>query len=339
MLDLLDNSQGEVRGAAIRALGALGDKDDVPRLIKLLGEADSQQDAVAAITRLHGEGINAALCGEMKTAAPAQRVKLLQLLVARHAIDSRATLLEAAKDGDAGVRIAALEALGQLAGPELVARLAHLVLDAKDAAAREEAERALALIAQRESKGTRQAGRAAFESHGRPEREAKRRSCLPALGRIGGKPALKASKRPWPTRIRPQRGGPASAVQLARRQRGAAIGRICRWRPRIPAERKLVVDALIRVAPLPDKRPDAVRLTMLKKAMELASSDEQKTLVLKRARRSVRWTRCVSWLPYMDQPEFTQVACQDGRRTGPSQGAAAAEQGRVRQGPRQGASP
>ena len=94
VLDLLEQSQGEVRGAAIRALGALGDKDDVPRLTKLLAEADSEKDAVAAITRLHGEGINAALCAEMKTAAPAQRVKLLQLLVARHAIDSVPTLLE-----------------------------------------------------------------------------------------------------------------------------------------------------------------------------------------------------------------------------------------------------
>ena len=133
VLDLLNHSQGEVRGAAIRALGALGDKDDVPRLTKLLGEADGQQDAAAAITRLHGEGINAALCAEMKTAAPAQRVKLLQLLVARHAIDSVPTLLDAAKDADAGVRVAALEALGQLAGPEGVAKLARLILDAKDA--------------------------------------------------------------------------------------------------------------------------------------------------------------------------------------------------------------
>ena len=37
VLDLLEHSQAEVRGAAIRALGALGDKGDVPRLIKLLG--------------------------------------------------------------------------------------------------------------------------------------------------------------------------------------------------------------------------------------------------------------------------------------------------------------
>ena len=77
-----------------------------------------------------------------------------------------------------------------------------------------------------------------------------------------------------------------------------------------PADRKLVVDALIRVAPLPDKRPDALRLAMLKRAMELASSDEQKALVLKRASAilSLETLRFVA--PYMDQPEFTQLACK-----------------------------
>src|SRR5208283_843938 len=57
VLDLLDKSRAEVRGAAIRALGALGDKDDVPRLAKLLGEAGTTKDAVVGITRLRGEGV------------------------------------------------------------------------------------------------------------------------------------------------------------------------------------------------------------------------------------------------------------------------------------------
>ncbi len=310
VLDLLNNSQGEVRGAAIRALGALGDKDDVPRLTKLLGEADSEKDAVAAITRLHGEGVNAALCAEMKTAAPAQRVKLLQLLVARHAIDTVPTLLEAAKDADASVRIAALAALGQLAGPEGVAKLAHLILDAKDAAAREEAEKALMLIAQRDPKAKvdQRALPLLKVMSGLSEKE--KTALLSALGRIGGKPALKVIE--------------AALADKDSARSAAALRALCNWpdgsiAPRLvelalaakdPADRKLVVDALIRVAPLPDKRPVAVRLAMLKKAMELASSDQQKALVLKRASAilSLETLRFVA--PYMDQPEFTQLACK-----------------------------
>ena len=72
----------------------------------------------------------------------------------------------------------------------------------------------------------------------------------------------------------------------------------------------MLVNALIRVAPLPDKRPDAERLAMLKRAMELASSDGQKALALKRAPaiRSLETLRFV--VPYMDQPKFAQVACE-----------------------------
>jgi len=308
VLDLLNNSHAEVRGAAIRALGALGDKDDVPRLTKLLGEANGEKDAVAAITRLHGDDINAALCAALKTAAPAQRVKLLQLLVVRHAIDTVPTLLDAAKDADATVRIAALEALGQLAGPELVAKLAHLILDAKDIAAREEAEKALMFIAQRNPELDLRAIPLLKVMSGLSEKE--KTTLLPVLGRIGGKPALKVIEEALADK---------DAVRSA-----AALRAICNWpdgsvAPRLvefvltakdPAGRKMVLDALIRVAPLPDKRPDAQRLAMLKKAMELASSSEHKTQILKRARaiRSLETLRFVA--PYMDQPEFTQVACQ-----------------------------
>ena len=246
------------------------------------------------------------------------------------------TLLEATKDADAGVRIAALAALGQLAGPEGIAKLAHLILDAKDAAAREEAEKALVLVAQRDPKVRfdRRALPLLKVMSGLNEKE--KTTLLPALGRIGGKPALKVIDAALPDK------DPA--------RHAAALQALCNWpdgsvAPRLvefalaandPADRMLIVNALIRVAPLPDRRPDAVRLAMLKRAMELAGSDQQKALVLKRARAiySLDTLRFVA--PYMDQPAVCADGLSNGRRAGPSQGVAAAEQGRVRQGPRQG---
>jgi len=310
MLDLLNHSQGEVRGAAIRALGALGDKDDVPRLTLLLGDAKSEKDAVAAITRLQGEGINTALCAEMKAAMPAERVKLLQLLVARHAIDSVPALLDATKDADSGVRVAALEALGQLAGPEGIAKLAHLILDAKDAPAREEAEKAMMLIAQRDPKVRVDQRALPLLKVMSGLTEDEKTVLLSALGRIGGRPALKVVE--------------AALSDKDPIRSAAALRALCNWpdgsiAPRLvelalaakdPADRKLVIDALIRVAPLPDRRPDEVRLAMLKRAMELASSDQQKALVLKRARAIYSLDALRFVAPYMDQPGFTQVACQ-----------------------------
>ncbi len=74
--------------------------------------------------------------------------------------------------------------------------------------------------------------------------------------------------------------------------------------------RKVLVNSLIRIAPLPDGRPDAERLAMLKKALELADTDEQRTAVIKRARaiRSLETLRFVE--PYLNQPKFAQVACE-----------------------------
>jgi HEAT repeat protein len=311
VLELFSKSQGDVRGAAIRALGALGDKADVPRLTKLLDDPGSDQDAVAAITRLHGEDINAALCAEMKTASPGQRVKLVQLLVARHAVDSVPTLLEAAKDADAGVRIAALAGLGQMAGPDGVAKLAHLILDAKDPTAREEAEKALMLIAQRDPKIKldQRAIPLLKVMSGLSEKE--QTELLPALGRIGGAPALNVIE--------------AGLASKDSARRAAALRGLCNWpdgsvAPRFvelalatddPAERKLLVDALIRVAPLPDKqRSAAERLAMLKKGMELASSHDQKATALKRASAILSIETLHFVAPYMDQPEFSVVACK-----------------------------
>jgi hypothetical protein len=219
-------------------------------------------------------------------------------------------LLEATKDADAGVRVAALAALGQLAGPEGIAKLAHLILDAKDAAAREEAEKALVLVAQRDP-------RVRFDRRTSPLlevmsglNEKEKTTLLPALGRIGGRPALKVID--------------AALLDKDPARHAAALQALCNWpdgsvAPQLaelalaandPADRVLIVDALIRVAPLPDRRPDAVRLEMLKRAMELAGSDQQRAMVLKRARAIYALDTLRFVAPYMDQPAFAQMACQ-----------------------------
>ena len=310
VLDLLRQSKGQVRAAAIRALGLLGGKADVKQLTTLLADSGSEKDAFAAIIQLPGEGVNAALCEEMKAASPSQRVDLLRLLVVRHAIDSVPALLASAKDPDANVRIAALEALGQLSGPEGVAKLARLILDAKDAAAREEAEKALMLVSQKDSKvRIDQRAQPLLKVMSKLSEEEKT-TLLSALGRIGGKPALKVIE--------------AALVDKDPARRAAALRAICNWPDgsiaqrlielatvaKDPADHKMLVEALIRVAPLRDKRPDKVRLAMLTKAMELASDDQEKSLVLKRAAAiySLDTLRFVA--PYMDEPQFTQTACK-----------------------------
>ena len=188
--------------------------------------------------------------------------------------------------------------------------MVHLILDAKDTPAREEAERAMMLIAERDSKGQidKQALPLLKVMSGLSKKE--KTALLPALGRIGGSPALNVIE--------------AALADQDPARSAAALRGLCNWpdgsvAPRLvaialvakdPADRKLVVDALIRVAPLPDKRPAAVRLAMLKKGMELASSPEQKALALKRASAILSLETLYFVAPYMDQSEFSQVACK-----------------------------
>ena len=67
--------------------------------------------------------------------------------------------------------------------------------------------------------------------------------------------------------------------------------------------------ALIRVAALPDGRSNAERLDLLKKAMTLATRDEERKLVLGccpaiRTMESLRYV-----VPYLEQPALAQQAC------------------------------
>jgi hypothetical protein len=71
----------------------------------------------------------------------------------------------------------------------------------------------------------------------------------------------------------------------------------------------MALRALMRVAVLSDNRPDAERLELLKKAMSLATNDEDRNLAIQRA-KAIRTMESLHFvLPYLDKPENTQEAC------------------------------
>jgi HEAT repeat protein len=314
VLDLLKSSKGDVRAAAIRAMGPLGDKTDVPPLVALLDDATNQRDAVAALTLLVREGINAALGEQLKSASATAGVEIVKLLVARHAVDSVPALLAASNSKDAKIRAAALDALGQLGGPELITKLAIEIIHAKDEKSREEAETSLALIARRDPKNPDPALpllKVMDGLRGSDEIDA----LLSAVGRIGGPSAKERVERAL--RAYEFHSNKAGLIALCNWPDGTVAPKLAEYAassadPKnvMADEHNRIIDALIRVAPLPDGRPDAERLAMTKKAMELCSNDSQRTTVIKRARaiRSLDTLRFVA--PYMDQPQFAQIACE-----------------------------
>ncbi len=297
-----------IRAAAIRTLGALGSKDDLSTLIALVTGPSTRSDATAAIVRLRGADINPALAAAAERAAPAVRADLFRILVARHATETVDMLLVAASDADAAVRRAAFDALGQLAGPEQMPAMARLVLAAKTPASREEAEKAIMSVCQRGKNPDK--GVLPLLDFFKQASPVEQTALLSTLGRVGGKPTLSvvlaavADKDPVRSEIGlralcnwPDGGVAPQLYDVARNSTDAA-------------RRKIALEALIRVAPLPDGRPDAVRLDMLKKAMTLATSEDQKTAILRRA-RAIRTMDSLHFvLPYMDDPNYAQIVAE-----------------------------
>ena len=267
-----------IRAAAIRAVGALGGKEQAVLLVPLLGNPATEQDAMAAILCLHAPGVAESLLAQSKQ-NPALRAKVFPLMVTLHAAEAVPELMAATEDPNAQVRSAALNAVGQLAGPEQVGDLARLIVKAPDAAARQEVERVLSALSGRNPNpdACSQALSAFMKTQATPEKAV----LLAAMGRIGGKGAPKTVL--------------ASLTDGEPALREAGLQALCNWpdgtvsaklaeiaaKGRTEDQRAMALDALIRVAPLPNNRarPDAnrsdqERLKMVKKAMELAQERE-----------------------------------------------------------------
>ncbi len=299
-----------VRVAAIRALGFLGAPDDLSLLVGLLSDGTAAEQAAArrSLTILPGASISRAVTAEMQRGTPAQRVTLIEILVARRAFDVAAELLPAAVDADASVRAAAMAALGQLASAEHVPGMVQGILKAEKGREREAAEKAVMLVCQRNAPMERQADPllAALETIG----ETDRTTILPALGRIGGPTALKAVKQ--------------AIAASDRKLHEAGLRALCNWPDASVApdlielvktdehagDQITALRALIRVAPLPDGRSDREKLKLLQEAYSLCTRDNERTYTLQRA-AAIRIPETLRFLlPFLDQPAYAQVACE-----------------------------
>ena len=305
---MLKSKEPEVRTAAIEALGSLGDAADAPALAQWAAAAEPVAAAVSAsLVQLKGPTVNAAIVAELKkSAVPAIRVKLLQVLAARNAKGSVTGILPCAEDADANVRMAAMTTLAQLAAPEQAADMLKGLLKAAPGPEREAAAKAVMIVCDRNKDSARRAEPllAALAQLSEGERTA----LLPTLGRVGGPSALKIVN--------------AAIADQNPSRHEAGIRALCNWPDAsiAPALQELAqtgdagqriaaLRALIRVAVLPDKRSDAEKLDLLRKTMTMATRDEERKLVIKRA-RAVRTMESLRFaVPYLNQPVLAQEAC------------------------------
>lgn len=307
---LLSSKEADNRVAAIMALGSLGSGVEVAILKQSLSVGAPERSAARqALTMLRGDAATKQIVEAAKFGEPGLRPLFIDILAERRSRSALPDLLAMAVDADAGVRQAAMRALGKLGGPEQIDGLVKGLLAAPAGEERAAAERAVVAVCM-QNPGREKAAEvflARFEASPEADREA----LLPTLGRIGGPGALAIIDRL------------VADADTAKRQFG--LKALARWpdatvadrllgllgSSQDPAERDTLLAALIRIAPLPDnKLNDQQKLELLKKTMVLCQKNEDRAKLLERANaiRTIETFRFI--LPYLDDPALAEPACK-----------------------------
>jgi HEAT repeat protein len=311
VLELISSSPDEsVRAAAISVLGKLGGPNDLPLLIKTLSAGSSAERNAArkSLIALSGDSMNMAIGAQLQAASPATKATLIDVLATRRATDQLPPISAATLDEDAIARRAAMRALAQIGTPEQIPQMLAGVLKAQKGSEREQAEKAVAFLCDRiENEEQRAAAVIAALS---TVDAAQRDQLLSLVGRVGGRKLVD-----FVAKI-------ATSDDAARRQLG--IDALSKWpdasvadklleittHATDPAERSLAFRGFIKVSAARDHRSDHERLDRMKQAMQAAQTPEEVALVINRVRTAYDIDALRFVLPYLDQPQFSQIACE-----------------------------
>jgi hypothetical protein len=308
-MEAVRSDSQDVRLAAVRALGAVGDDAAVPLLVRLARAKDSIAEAAwQSLEMIIAPGIDQRLLAILRAEKdPAQRAAWIGLLESRRASGAVQAALSEALHPSEEVRRRALEALAALAEPTDVPNMIAMLLKIEAGAERDQAEKAVMAVCQQIADVEQRAQPVidVLRNVSAPDRK----KLLPLLGRIGGAAARQtvrealASKDPelYAAGVRALCNWPDASVadQLSElAQSGAEQG-----------HRMAALRAFIRVVSLPGK-PDDQRLSLLKRAMNLAARDDERNLVLQRTAAVTSIEALRFLLPHLDQPALASQACQ-----------------------------
>lgn len=311
VLELFNASKDDkVRAAAVSSLGSLGSDADLPLLIKELAAPSGveQNAAKRSLIQISGTAITKTLAAESKTATPAVRTAIIDVLTTRRAGDESAAFLAAAVDDNGQVRGSAMNALGQLGRPEQLADMLPGVLKAQKGGERDQAERNVAMVCARIDNEEKR-GKTLIEAVNKVPAD-ERDELLPLIGRVGGKTLINYV------------GDIASSSDPARRKFG--IDALSKWpdatvadklleiasKTTDPAERNQAFQGYVKISATRDNRSDKQRLERMKEAMKAAKSPEEQTFVINRTRTAYDVESVRFVLPYVEQPQFAQIACE-----------------------------
>jgi HEAT repeat protein len=138
----------KLRLTAVGILDRLGNPASVSVLLAAAADSDAAlaQAALAALARLSGNEVDAAILDRLPSATGKARQVLIELAGQRHLDRALPTIVSSAEDSDAGVRAAAVQAIGILGDDKQVAGLAKLLQATQSAKERADIEMALLAI-------------------------------------------------------------------------------------------------------------------------------------------------------------------------------------------------
>jgi len=273
------SGEESVRLEAIRAFPQIGSPLVLPALLESLQDADHKiaEAAQESLAALPGKEADAAIMQMLANGAPARRLTAVELIARRRMTSAIPALFDAAASSDAKLRIAAVQKLGELAGPDQLPGLLDLLARQGSAEDLDAAEQALGAVSLRAADPASCVGQ--VEARLAQSQPAQKCALLRVLGAMGGAKALAA--------VRAAVNDPNADVHAA------AIRTLGGWSAvdaaddllelaktgGSPADKMICLRGYLRLAGQADLPLDR-RLTMCRQAVPLAQKDEEKRLLL-----------------------------------------------------------
>ncbi len=148
ILEAAHSGPQSLRLAAVGALDRLGNVSSLPVLLKIAADNDAElsQAALSALARLPGNEVDADLVARLLVAKGSDRQVLVTLAGQRHIESALPMIVRSAEDSDAGVRHAAVQAIGILGNDAQAADLVRLLQGTQSEPERADLEMALLAI-------------------------------------------------------------------------------------------------------------------------------------------------------------------------------------------------
>ena len=281
VVEAASSSSADVRAAAFRALGSMGNASVVPLLLRaaVASTGPERKEARSGLYDLHAPGVDEAIVSAVAGSKSDEKVELIRAIGERRILSALGLILQTAKDPSPPVRIESAKVLRSLAGAEQLPALVELLMRKADDAERREVETAVIAVARRIPDVTKQ-DQALLSSYPSVKNQTTRISFIYALGKIGAPASL-----------------PALRMALADKNaevRLAAIRALSEWPTGEPyadlwkvvtgakerTHRTLALRGSVRLIGLGDKRSPEESVRLYRDAMKIAPNIEELKLLL-----------------------------------------------------------